>query len=102
MPADPGFDAGGALHSVMVRGLERRAQWPWCSGLWMRSCIFCLLARLGYGGCNVRYPKEPVAALMLRLTGADITRCPVCRVGGLHGVGHLRPEAVPVPVWDTS
>ena len=55
----------------------------------------------------VRPPEPPatpesVAALMLRVTGLDITRCPVCRVGRLHVVGRLRPEALPVAVVDTS
>jgi len=45
---------------------------------------------------------ETVAALMLRLTGVDITRCPVCHVGRLHVVARLRPEPLAVPVWDTS
>ncbi len=47
-------------------------------------------------------PPETVAALLLRLTGVDITRCPVCRQGRLHVVGRLQPGAPPVPVWDTS
>ena len=45
---------------------------------------------------------ETVAALMLRVTGVDITRCPVCRQGRLRRVGVLPPGALPVPVWDTS
>jgi len=45
---------------------------------------------------------EPVAALVLRVTGIDITRCPVCRTGRLRVVGLLRPGARPVLVWDTS
>ena len=45
---------------------------------------------------------ETVAALLLRLTGVDITRCPVCREGRLHVVGRLPPGALPVPGWDTS
>ena len=45
---------------------------------------------------------EPVAALVLRVTGIDLTRCPVCRTGRLRVVGLLRPGALPVPVWDTS
>jgi hypothetical protein len=45
---------------------------------------------------------ETVAAFILRVTGVDITRCPVCRTGRLHVVGRLRPGAVPVPVLDTS
>jgi hypothetical protein len=45
---------------------------------------------------------EPVATLMLRLTGVDLTQCPVCRVGRLQVVGLLRPGTLSVPVWDTS
>ena len=45
---------------------------------------------------------ETVAALMLRVTGVDLTRCPVCRQGRLRRVGVLPPEALPVPVWDAS
>ncbi len=45
---------------------------------------------------------ETVAALLLRLTGVDITRCPVCRQGRLQVVGVLRPGALPVPGVDTS
>ena len=45
---------------------------------------------------------ETVAALLLRVTGVDITRCPVCRTGRLRVVGRLRPDAPPVPGVDTS
>jgi len=45
---------------------------------------------------------EPVAALMLRLTGLDITRCPVCRAGHLRIVAGFRPGHLPAPVLDTS
>ena len=45
---------------------------------------------------------ESVAALLLRLPGLDLTRCPVCRVGRLHVVGPLEPAARVVPVRDTS
>jgi hypothetical protein len=45
---------------------------------------------------------ESVAALMRRWTGLDLTRCPVCRVGRLHVVGRLEPDARVLPVWDTS
>ena len=51
-------------------------------------------------------PRPPAgeagAALLLRLTGVDVTRCLVCRVGRLRVVGRLPPGAPPVPVWDTS
>ena len=45
---------------------------------------------------------ETVGALLCRLTGVEITRRPVGRVGRLHLVGHLRPGAQVVPVLDTS
>jgi hypothetical protein len=45
---------------------------------------------------------ESVAALLLRVTGVDLTRCPVCGAGRLHVVGLLPPGALPVPIWDTS
>jgi hypothetical protein len=45
---------------------------------------------------------EPVASLMFRLTGVDITRCPVCRTGRLRVVAVLRPGQIPAPALDTS
>ena len=45
---------------------------------------------------------ETVAALLLRLTGVDLTRCPGCRQGRLRVVSRLRPGGCPAPVWDTS
>jgi hypothetical protein len=45
---------------------------------------------------------EPVAALMLRLTGLDITRCPVCRAGRLRVVAVFRPGHLPAPALDSS
>jgi hypothetical protein len=48
---------------------------------------------------------ESVAALMLRLTGIDIARCPVCLQGRLRVTEILAPIAAPmppVPVVDTS
>ena len=45
---------------------------------------------------------ESVGAFLLRVTGVDITRCPVCRVGRVRVVGRLRPESLPVPLVDTS
>ena len=45
---------------------------------------------------------EPVAALMLRLTGVDIGQCPVCRAGRLRAVVVFRPGQLPVPAPDTS
>lgn len=50
-------------------------------------------------------PLESVAALMLRLTGLDIERCPVCQEGRLRIVAILAPTtspAQPVTIVDTS
>src|SRR2546425_89152 len=48
---------------------------------------------------------ESVSALMRRLTGIDIDRCPVCQQGRLHVTEILAPTSPPtrgVPVVDTS
>jgi Putative transposase/Transposase zinc-binding domain len=45
---------------------------------------------------------EPVAALMRRLTGVDITRCPVCHAGHLRLVAVLRPGQIPASALNTS
>ena len=45
---------------------------------------------------------EPVAALMLRLTGVDIGQWPVCRAGRLRAVAVFRPGHLPGPALDTS
>ena len=45
---------------------------------------------------------DSVATLMHRLTGVDITQCPVCRVGRLHCVATFRPGHLPVARLDTS
>jgi hypothetical protein len=45
---------------------------------------------------------EPVAALMLRVTGVDITQCPVCHAGRLRLVAVFRPGHLPAPALDTS
>ena len=50
-------------------------------------------------------PIESVAALMLRLTGLDIERCPVCPLGRLRVTEILAPAPAPpplVPRLDTS
>jgi len=44
-------------------------------------------------------PPESVRALMLRVTGLDIERCPVCQQGPLRQVEWLAPAP---PAWDTS
>jgi hypothetical protein len=45
---------------------------------------------------------EPVAALMRRLTGVDITQCPVCHAGRLRRVAVFLPGHLPAPALDTS
>ncbi len=45
---------------------------------------------------------ESVRALMLRLTGIDIERCPVCQRGRLLITEILPPMPRPAPIWDTS
>lgn len=45
---------------------------------------------------------EPVATLMLRVTGVDITRCPACRTGRLRVVALFRPGHLPAPLLDTA
>jgi hypothetical protein len=47
-------------------------------------------------------PTESVVALVQRLTGVDITRCPSCRAGRLRLVAVFRPGVRRVPVLDSS
>ena len=47
-------------------------------------------------------PPEAAATLLHRLTGVDITRCPVCRAGHLRVVAVFRPGARPILALDTS
>jgi hypothetical protein len=49
--------------------------------------------------CPPPDPPESVRDLMLRVTGLDIERCPVCQVGPLRLVELLAPTPTP---WDTS
>jgi len=45
---------------------------------------------------------ETAAALLLRMTGVDITRRPVCQQGRLRVVAVFRPGQIPAPALDTS
>jgi len=50
-------------------------------------------------------PVESVHALMLRLTGIDIDRCPVCQQGRVHVTAILLSAPRPprrAPSWDSS
>ena len=44
-------------------------------------------------------PLESVRDLVLRITGIDIERCPVCQQGVLHLIAVLAPTPA---AWDTS
>ncbi|MGH7416358.1 MAG: IS91 family transposase, partial [Candidatus Rokuibacteriota bacterium] len=46
-----------------------------------------------------REPPESVRTVMLRVTGVDIDRCPLCHLGVLRRLERLRPTSSP---WDTS
>ena len=52
-------------------------------------------------GNHVPVP-ETAAALLLRVTGVDITGCLVCQQGRLRVVAVLRPGQIPAPALDTS
>jgi len=47
-------------------------------------------------------PVESVVTLMQRLTGVDLTRCPVCCVGRLRIIATFRPGRLPAPALDSS
>jgi len=53
-------------------------------------------------GLMIFLAAEPLAALMLRLTGLDITRCPVCHAGRLRVVAVFGPGEIAAPALDTS
>ena len=45
---------------------------------------------------------ETVAVLVHRLTGVDLTQCPVCCVGRLQFIAIFRPGHLPAPPLDSS
>jgi hypothetical protein len=47
-------------------------------------------------------PPESMATQLQRLTGVDLTRCPVCRQGRLRVVAVFGPGVLPVLAPDTS
>ncbi len=59
-------------------------------------------------GLHRAFPRQAlrfanaVAALVRRLTGVNLSRCPVCRQGQLHVVAAFRPGAGLIPGPDTS
>jgi putative transposase/transposase-like zinc-binding protein len=57
---------------------------------------------LAPGPPRVPTGPEPVAPLMLRVTGVDITQCPMCHAGHLHVVARFRPGHLPAPALDSS
>jgi hypothetical protein len=46
-------------------------------------------------------PKKSAHALLLELTGIDLSRCPSCKLGTMIVVGELPPRANS-PQWDSS
>jgi hypothetical protein len=46
-------------------------------------------------------PAESAKALLLRITGVDLTRCPCCRKGTMIVVGDL-PALPSIARWDSS
>jgi hypothetical protein len=59
-------------------------------------------ALLATGSLTAPAGPEPVATLMLRLTGVDIGQCPVCQAGRLRLVAVFDPGQIPAPALDTS
>jgi hypothetical protein len=56
---------------------------------------------MGLAPQNVtRVAASPI--MVQRVTGVDLTRCPVCGVGRLRVVASFRPGYFPAPPLDTS
>lgn len=89
------------LH-VLPGGFVRIRHFGFCANRGRTAKLARCRELLTAGPSEAPPVPETVASLMLRLTGVDLPRCPVCRVGRLQVVGRLRPGTLPVPVWDTS
>jgi len=59
-------------------------------------------ALLAAGPLTAPPGPEPVATLMLRVTGVDIGQCPVCQAGRLRLVTVFHPGQIPAPALDSS
>ncbi len=92
------------LH-IVPRGFVRLRHFGFLANRTRRATLARCRALLGQPPASAPAPAESVAALMLRLTGLDIERCPVCAQGRLHLTEILVPTALPgrpLPSLDTS
>ena len=92
------------LH-VVPGGFVRIRHFGFLANRTRRAKLARCRALLAQPPALVAAPAESVLALMLRLTGIDIERCPVCVQGRLRVTEVLAPvppPTRPVPVVDTS
>ena len=87
------------LH-VLPDGFVRIRHFGLCANRTRTAKLARCRALLGQAPPPPPGPPESVAALLHRLTGVDLTRCPVCGVGRLRVTGHIgplrhRPRALP-------
>jgi hypothetical protein len=91
------------LH-VVPGGFVRIRHFGFLANRTRRAKLARCRALLGPSPSPAGAPIESVSALMLRLTGIDIERCPLCHQGRLH-VTEILPPSPPtrgVPLVDTS
>jgi len=74
---------------------ERKLAWSTCS---QAAHAFRFLYHVTLGRSPVNF-HVPAPKQLLRVTGIDIERCPVCQQGLLHQVERLAPAPA---AWDTS
>jgi len=92
------------LH-VLPGGFVRIRHFGFLANRTRRAKLARCRALLAQPPALVAAPAESVPALMLRLTGIDIERCPRCQQGRLHVTEILAAVPAPtrpVPVVDTS
>jgi hypothetical protein len=92
------------LH-VVPGGFVRIRHFGFLANRTRRAKLARCRALLAQPPALVAAPAESLPALMLRLTGIDIERCPRCQQGRLHVTEILAPVPAPtrpVPVVDTS
>jgi hypothetical protein len=92
------------LH-VVPGGFVRIRHFGFLANRTRRAKLARCRALLGQAPPPPAAPTESVPALMLRLTGIDIERCPLCQQGRLHLTAILAPTPAPLrrlPLVDTS
>jgi hypothetical protein len=93
------------LLQVVPNGFVRIRHFGFLANRTRQAKLARCRALLAQPPAPVGRPPESVPALMLRLTGIDITRCPVCPQGRLRRTEILAPMPSPprlVPITDTS